>query len=112
MQLKRAAKLLTVKVGKNDHCKQLPRTISTGPAAMLCLNHPLIVLMILLTHICRMDFPIIIIWTSPLSILGESGVFFHFYFIFIEIPVSPDEAPRSVVSHLGLHVYCLPLSQK
>ena len=32
-----------------------------------------------LTHICRMDFPIIIIWTSPLSILGESGVFlFHF----------------------------------
>ena len=31
-----------------------------------------------LTHICQMDFPIIIIWMSPLSILGESGVFFHF----------------------------------
>ena len=28
-----------------------------------------------------MDFPIIIIWTSPLSTLGESGIFFHFYFI-------------------------------
>ena len=31
-----------------------------------------------LVHICRMDFPIIIIWASPLSILGESEVFFHF----------------------------------
>ena len=30
----------------------------------------------------RMDFPIIIIWMSPFSILGESGVIFHFYFIF------------------------------
>ena len=29
-----------------------------------------------------MDFPIIVIWTSPLSILGESGAFFHFYFSF------------------------------
>ena len=35
-----------------------------------------------LTHISQMDFTIIIIWTSPLSIVGESGVFFHFYFIF------------------------------
>ena len=35
-----------------------------------------------LTHICQMDFPVIIIWMSPLSILGESEVFFHFYFIF------------------------------
>ena len=49
---------------------------------------------LLLTFICWMDFPIIIIWMSPLSILGESGIFFHFYFIFIEIPVSKQCRPR------------------
>ena len=29
-----------------------------------------------LTHISRMDFPIIINWVSPLSFLGALGVFF------------------------------------
>ena len=35
-----------------------------------------------LTHICRMDFPIIIIRVSPLSVLGASGVILKFYSIF------------------------------
>ena len=30
-----------------------------------------------LTHICWMDFPIYIIWMSPFSILGESGVIWN-----------------------------------
>ena len=35
----------------------------------------------LLTHICRVDPSILINWTSPLPILGVSGVRFHFYSI-------------------------------
>ena len=38
---------------------------------------------VVLTHICQMDFPTIIIFTSPLSILGESGVFFTFISYFL-----------------------------
>ena len=30
----------------------------------------------------RMDFPILIIWMSPLSFLGALRVIFHLYFIF------------------------------
>ena len=36
-----------------------------------------------LTHICLMDFPILINWTSPFRILGVSGVLFLVYFISI-----------------------------
>ena len=32
----------------------------------------------LLTHLCRMYFPILINWTSPFPLLGLSGVFFIF----------------------------------
>ena len=32
----------------------------------------------ILTHLCRMYFPIPIIWTSPFLILGLLGVIFHF----------------------------------
>ena len=73
-------------------------------------------LVLFVTHIFRMDFPLIIIWTSPISILGESGLFFHFYFNFYRNSckqtnrVDPDETQRSVGSHLVL--YCLPMSQK
>ena len=35
-----------------------------------------------LNPLVTMDFPVPIIWTSPLSFLGASGVCFHFYFIF------------------------------
>ena len=42
-----------------------------------------------LTHMWRMDFSILIIWMSPFSFLGASGVIFYFYFIFFdEIHVS------------------------
>ena len=59
------------------------------------------------THICRMDFPIIIVLTSPLSILGESGVFFHFYFIFfIEIPVS-KQCRRVLWRLILIYTVCL-----
>ena len=49
-----------------------------------------------------MDFPIRIIWMSPFSILGESGVIFHFYFIFIEIPVSKQYSPRWDATFCGV----------
>ena len=34
-----------------------------------------------LTHICLMDYSILISWTSPFPILGAPGVIFYFYFI-------------------------------
>ena len=36
----------------------------------------------ILTHMWRMNFPIVIIWMSPLSFIVASAVIFHFYFIF------------------------------
>ena len=53
-----------------------------------------------LTHMCRMDFPIHIIWMSPFSILGESGVIFHFISFCIEIPVSKQYSPRWDARHV------------
>ena len=58
-----------------------------------------------------MDFPILIIWMSPLSVLGELGVIFHFLYHFsIEIMsanrIAPDGTPHFAASHLGL--FCLP----
>ena len=52
-----------------------------------------------------MDFPIIIIWTSPLPFLGASGAIL-FLSIFDENPLSK----HSAVLHLGL--YTLPMSHK
>ena len=62
-----------------------------------------------------MDFPILIIWMSPLSFLGTLGSTFHFYFIFSMKFVSAnrialDGTPRFAASHLGL--FCLPMSHK
>ena len=58
-----------------------------------------------------MDFPIIIIWVSPISLLGTSGVLLNFYSIFREANrIAPDGTPHSAASHLGL--YCLPMSHK
>ena len=34
-----------------------------------------------LTHICPMDFSILMEWTNPFTILGVSGELFHFYWI-------------------------------
>ena len=45
------------------------------------------------TQISRVDFPIIINWMSPLSLLGASGVIFHFYFIFDEKICTQTEKP-------------------
>ena len=42
----------------------------------------------LLTHICLVDYAILINWTSPFPILGVSGVLFHFFLFRIDIPVS------------------------
>ena len=59
-----------------------------------------------------MDFPLVIIWVSPLSFLGESGVVLIFIHFFDQFSVSkqnsPDGKPHSAV--LGL--YCLPMSHK
>ena len=38
---------------------------------------------VFLTHIWRMDFPIIINLVSPLSFLGASGVIFKFHSFFL-----------------------------
>ena len=35
-----------------------------------------------LTHICPVDYSILINWTSPFPVLGVSGVLFHLYLIF------------------------------
>ena len=61
-----------------------------------------------------MDFPILIIWMSPLSFLGAFGAIFHFHLIFHVIHVSKQNSPRWVTtfaaSHLGL--FCLQMSRK
>ena len=58
-----------------------------------------------------MDFPILIIWMGPFSILGESGVKFHFSMkIKIANRIAPDWTPRFAAYHMGL--LCLPMSHK
>ena len=62
-----------------------------------------------------MDFPILIIWMSPLSLLGTSGVIFHFLFNFSMIikianRIVPDVTSHFAASHLGL--FSLPMSHK
>ena len=46
--------------------------------------------------------------TSPFVILGVSGLFYRFYFIFDEKlvnTVNPDQTPHYVASDLGLHYF-------
>ena len=64
-----------------------------------------------------MDFPILFIWTIPLSFLGPPGVILNFYFIFEEKykiinanRMAPDGTPRFAASHLG--ILSLPMSNK
>ena len=56
-----------------------------------CINSPWIypclymserLTLIFLTHICPVDYSILINWSSPFPILGVAGVIFHFYLIF------------------------------
>ena len=65
-----------------------------------------------LTHICLVDFSILINWTSPFPILGVSVFFFQFYSISNRYSCTedPDQTPHSAASDLGLH--CLPMSPK
>ena len=65
----------------------------------------------ILTHMWRMDFPILITLMSPLSFLGASGGIFQLSMkIKYANRIVPDERPRFAASHLGL--FCLPLSHK
>ena len=61
-----------------------------------------------------MEFPILIIWMSPLSFLGASGNFSFLYHFSKKIVsanrIVPDGRPRFAASHLGL--FCLPVSHK
>ena len=62
-----------------------------------------------------MDFPIHIIWMSPFSFLGASGVIFSFLFHFSmkfmkANIIALDGAPRFAASHLGL--FCFPMPHK
>ena len=70
---------------------------------------------LILSYLLRMDFPILIIWMTPLLFLGASGVIFHFLFHFsIKFMqaniITPDGTPHFVASHLG--ILCLPMSHK
>ena len=60
-----------------------------------------------------MNLPIII-WPSPLSFLGASGMtefLFHFSMKFLQANrIAPDGTLCFAASHLGL--YCLPMSHK
>ena len=38
---------------------------------------------IVLTHMLQIDFPNIIVWMSPFSIYGKSGVIFLYFFTFL-----------------------------
>ena len=60
-----------------------------------------------------MDFPILIIWMSPFSILG--AFFFSFLFHFsmkvkIANRIVPGGTSHFAASHLGL--FCLPMSHR
>ena len=62
-----------------------------------------------------MDFPILIIWMSPFSILGASGSIFSFLFHFsmkvkIANRIASGGTPLFAASHLGL--FCLPMSHR
>ena len=57
-----------------------------------------------------MDFPIIIIRASRLSLLGASGVILKFYSVFDVNSLSKQNSPRWDAAHLGL--FCLPMSHK
>ena len=66
-----------------------------------------------LTHCILVDSSIAICWTSSFVILGMSGLFCHFYSIFLWLillanPVDPDQMPHYVASDLGLQ--CLPMT--
>ena len=68
-----------------------------------------------LLNLRRMDFfHSLIIWISPLSFLGASGVIFYFISFLDENQtanrIAQDGTPRFVASHLGL--FCLPMSNK
>ena len=55
---------------------------------------------------------LIIIWMSPLSFLGATGIIFHFSMkIMLQANrIAPYGTPRFAASHLGL--FCLPMSHK
>ena len=63
-----------------------------------------------------MDFPIIIIWVSPLSFLEALGVIFFIFLLHVSLKffsanrIAPDGTPHSAASHLGL--FYLPRSHK
>ena len=70
----------------------------------------------MLTHLCRLYFPILINWTSQFPILGLlGGSFFHFHSNLKRnfcnaSSGDPDQTLRSAVSGLVLHY--LPTSYK
>ena len=56
-----------------------------------------------LTLLCRMDFPILINWTSPFPFLGLLGGIFHFYSNFKR---------NFCLAASDLVLHCLPMSHK
>ena len=65
-----------------------------------------------LTHICLLDFSVPINSTSPFPILGVTGVFFFFFFVFKKFmlanSVDTDQTLRSVASGLiWVYTVCL-----
>ena len=69
----------------------------------------------ILTLICRVDYSILINWTSPFLFLRVADVLFSFSSYFLEKFLQansedPDQLQLSAASDLGLH--CLPRSHK
>ena len=64
-----------------------------------------------LTRSILVDSSTVICWTSPLVILGVSGLFCRFQSIFMENSVNsvdPDQTQHYVMSDLGQH--CFPVT--
>ena len=51
----------------------------------------------MLTHICQVDFSILINWTSPFPVLGVSGVLFHFYCTCISNRYSCQQTKKTLI---------------
>ena len=62
-----------------------------------------------LTHLCRVDFSTLTLWTGSFSLYGVSFYYFHVLLKYLNAnSVDPEQTPRSATSDLDLH--CLPMS--
>ena len=63
-----------------------------------------------LTHLCRMELPTVMKWTSPFPILGLLGGIFHFYSNFKRNFCK--QTVKNLIRRRHLVLHCLPVSHK